>query len=156
MTVSRWNISDVTRQLRKFENSGSTARRPNSNKVTRYMLGRLQLTAIADANGIVMRNSDDRRDRRSKVVGGVVPLQFWSQKSATAAQTEPRVNCAASRKHTGKFMPLLEDISDNAMTKNAETARDEYLRLRGCDLAIIQSACASGFDFSLRYEMLHF
>jgi len=78
MTVSRWNISDVTGQLRKFENSGSTARRPNSNKVTRYMLGRLQLTAIADANGIVMRNSDDRRDRRSKVVGGVVPLQFWS------------------------------------------------------------------------------
>lgn len=38
------------------------------------MPGRLQLTAIADANGIVMRNSD-RRDRRSKVVA---PLQFWS------------------------------------------------------------------------------
>lgn len=67
MTVTRCNVSDVTRQLRKFENSGCTAWRPNSNKVTRYMLGRLQLTAIADANGIVMRNSDDRRDRRSKV-----------------------------------------------------------------------------------------
>lgn len=35
------------------------------------MLDQLQLTAIADANGIIMRNSDDRRDRRSKVVGGV-------------------------------------------------------------------------------------
>lgn len=35
------------------------------------MLDRLQLTAIADANGIIMRNSDDRRDRRSKVVGRV-------------------------------------------------------------------------------------
>lgn len=34
------------------------------------MPGRLQLTAIADANGIVMRNFDDRRDRRSKVLGG--------------------------------------------------------------------------------------
>lgn len=48
------------------------------------MPGRLQLTAIADANGIVMRNSDDRRDRRGKVVGGVAPLQFWSWKSAAA------------------------------------------------------------------------
>jgi len=46
---------------------------------------------------------------------------------AAAAQTEPRVNCAPSQKHTGKFMPLLEDISDNAMTENAETAREEYL-----------------------------
>jgi len=40
------------------------------------MLDRLQLIAIADANRIIMRNSDDRRDRRSKVVGGVAPLQF--------------------------------------------------------------------------------
>jgi len=44
-----------------------------------------------------------------------------------AAQTEPRVNCAPSQKHIGKFMPLLEDISDNAMTENAETACEEYL-----------------------------
>lgn len=104
---------------------------PNSNKVTRYMLDRLQLTAIADANGIIMRNSGDRRDRRSKV-DGVAPPQFWSQESvakaaAMAAQTESRVNCAPSRKHTGKFMPLSEDISDNAMTENAETACKEYL-----------------------------
>jgi len=41
------------------------------------MLDRLQLTAIADANGIIMRNSGDRRDWRSKV-DGVAPPQFWS------------------------------------------------------------------------------
>jgi len=41
--------------------------------------------------------------------------------AAAAGQTEPRVNCSARRKHTGKFMPLSEDVSDNAMSENAET-----------------------------------
>jgi len=33
-------------------------------------------------------------------------------------------------------MPLLEDISDNAMTENAETAREEYLRMQARDYLV--------------------
>lgn len=106
------------------------------------MPGRLQLTAIADAYGIVMRNSGDRRDRRSKVrrFAAVLELEI-SDGGGAHKQREPRVNCAASRKHTGKFMPLLDDVSDNAMTEDAENAREEYLRLyvREKNLAIIES-----------------